>query len=153
MSAPAAGITFRFGLTGRRWGDWGPVVLLVSGREDEPASFARLIEPLLAAGRQVIALDDPTVGAPVGAPSGATDEADRVSEFAAAITEAAVEMRELESVVGHGRGAAAAAQALTQGLSAQRAVLLGSTGEVGAEDILESLLDPELERKPLRRAA
>lgn len=46
-----------------------------------------------------------------GQASGATDEAERVSEFAAAINEAAVEMRELESVVGHGRGAAAAAQA------------------------------------------
>lgn len=145
MSAPAAGITFRFGLTGRRWGDWGPVVLLVNGRDDEPASFARLIEPLLAAGRQVIALDDPT--------QEPFDEPLRVAEFAAAITEAAVEMRELESVVGHGRGAAAAAQALTQGLSAERAVLLGSTGEVDADDILESPLDPEPEREPLRRAA
>ena len=144
MSAAAAGITFRFGLTGRRWGDWGPVVLLLHGRDDEPASFARLIEPLLAAGRQVIALDDPT--------SGETgDELLRVAEFAAAIGEAAVEMRELESVVGHGRGAAAAAQALTQGLSAERAVLLGSTGKVDADDVLESLLDPE--REPLRRAA
>ena len=43
MNASAAGITFRFGLTGRRWGDWGPVVLLVHGRDDEPSSFARLI--------------------------------------------------------------------------------------------------------------
>ena len=146
MSTPAAGVTFRFGLTGRRWGDWGPVVLLLHGRDDEPASFASLIEPLLAAGRQVIALDDPT--------SGETgDESLRVAEFAAAIGEAAVEMRELESVVGHGRGAAAAAQALTQGLGAERAVLLGSTGEVGAGDILESLMDPEVERAPLRRAA
>jgi pimeloyl-ACP methyl ester carboxylesterase len=142
----AAGITFRFGLTGRRWGDWGPVVLLLHGRDEEPASFARLIEPLLAAGRQIIALDDPTSD-DIG------DETLRVAEFAAAITEAAVETRELESVVGHGRGAAAAAQALTQGLSAERAVLLGSTGEVDANDILESLLDPELERAPLRRAA
>jgi len=146
VSAAAAGITFRFGLTGRRWGDWGPVVLLLHGRDDEPASFAGLIEPLLAAGRQVIALDDPTAAAHSGA---TVDEAGRVSEFAAAITEAAVEMRELESVVGHGRGAAAAAQALTQGLSAERAVLLGSTGEVEPDDILESLL----EREPLRRAA
>jgi pimeloyl-ACP methyl ester carboxylesterase len=146
VNVPAAGITFRFGLTGRRWGDWGPVVLLLNGRDDEPASFARLIEPLLAAGRQVIALDDPTSD-DIG------DEPLRVAEFAAAIGEAAVEMRELESVVGHGRGAAAAAQALTQGLSAERAVLLGSTGEVDADDILDSLLDPQPEQEPLRRAA
>jgi len=146
VNAPARGITFRFGLTGRRWGDWGPIVLLLHGREDEPRSFGALIEPLLAAGRQVIALDDPTVGAPSGA---TPDEAGRVSEFAAAIGEAAVEMPDLESVVGHGRGAAAAAQALDQGLGAERVVLLGSTGEVGAERILDSLLD----REPLRRAA
>ena len=142
MSAPAAArVTFRFGLTGRRWGDWGPVVLLLHGHDDEPGSFGALIEPLLAAGRQVVALDDPT--------QESLDEAARVSEYAAAIAEAAVELRELEAVVGHGRGAAAAAQALGQGLGAERAVLIGSTEAVGAEDILDSLL----EREPLRRAA
>jgi len=141
VSAPALGITFRFGLTGRRWGDWGPIVLLLHGRDDEPASFGALVAPLLAAGRQVIVLDDPS--------QEPFDETSRVSEFAAAIGEAAVEIRELESVVGHGRGAAAAAQALDQGLDAQRAVLIGSTDAVGAEEILDSLL----ERAPLRRAA
>ena len=142
MSAPAATpVTFRFGLTGRRWGDWGPVVLLLHGHDDEPASFAALIEPLLAAGRQVVALDDPT--------QEPFDEAARVSEYAAAVFEAAVELRELEAVVGHGRGAAAAAQALGQGLGADRAVLIGSTETVGAEEILGSLL----QREPLRRAA
>ena len=146
MSAPTATpVTFRFGLTGRRWGDWGPVVLLLHGRDDEPANFGALIAPLLAAGRQVVALDDPTQeqSANVG------DETARVSEYAAAVLEAAVELRELEAVVGHGRGAAAAAQALGQGLGAERAVLIGSTEAVSAEDILDSLL----EREPLRRAA
>ena len=142
MNAPAAApVTFRFGLTGRRWGDWGPIVLLLHGHDDEPATFGALIEPLLAAGRQVVALDDPT--------QEPFDEAARVSEYAAAVGEAAVELRELEAVVAHGRGAAAAAQALGQGLDAERAVLIGSTDTVGAEDILDSLL----EREPLRRAA
>ena len=142
MSAPAAArVTFRFGLTGRRWGEWGPVVLLLHGNGDEPASFGALIEPLLAAGRQVVALDDPT--------QEPFDEAARVSEYAAAVGEAAVELRELESVVGHGRGAAAAAQARGQGLDAERVVLIGTTDTVGAGEILDSLLD----REPLRRAA
>lgn len=142
MSAPAAvRVTFRFGLTGRRWGEPGRIALLLHGRDDEPTSFSALVKPLLAAGRQVIALDDPTAEP--------LNEAERVGEFAAAILEAAVELRELEFVVGHGRGAAAAAQAFSQGLGAQRAVLLGSTEPVGADDILDSLL----EREPLRRAA
>jgi hypothetical protein len=42
MSTPIR-ITFHFGLTGRRWGGEGPVVLLVHGRDDEPRGLAQLI--------------------------------------------------------------------------------------------------------------
>ena len=107
-------VTFRFGLTGRRWGNHGPVVLLLDDRGAAPR-FAELIEPLLAAGRQVIALDDPTE-ASAARPA-------RIAEFAAAIEEAAAELRGLDTVVGHGLGSAAAARALEQGLHVEHALL------------------------------
>ena len=135
-----APIAFRFGLTGRRWGDEGPVVLLVHGRDAAPRGFADLVAGLVAAGRHVIALDDPTE-------SGAAEPA-RVTELAAAIVEAAVELRALESIVAHGRGAAAAAQALAQGLDAERAVLLARDLNCGAE-----VLDQLVERSKLPLAA
>jgi alpha-beta hydrolase superfamily lysophospholipase len=112
---PAAGarpIAFRFGLTGRRWGEAGPAVLLLHTGDTLPSALAQLIEPLLASGHQVIALDDPT--------DAASDPAARVSEYASAAQEAAIELRSLEAVAGHGLGAAAAAQALANGLPAVR---------------------------------
>jgi alpha-beta hydrolase superfamily lysophospholipase len=133
-------VAFRFGLTGRRWGDSGPVVLLVHGRDDVPALFAQLITPLVAAGRQVVALDDPTSPAP--------DDI-RVAEFAAAIAEAAVELRGLHALAAHGLGAAAAAQALVQGLAVDRVVLLGSGTQLAPADIVDSLTG----RETLRLAA
>ena len=108
-------VTFRFGLTGRRWGLIGPVVLLLQAQE-APARFDHLIEPLVASGRQVVALDDPTQ------PSAA--RAARVSEFAAAINEAANEIDGLEAVFSEGLGSAAAAQALEHGLFVDHAVLM-----------------------------
>jgi pimeloyl-ACP methyl ester carboxylesterase len=128
-------VAFRFGLTGRRWGDPGPVVLLLHARGPTPWALAQLITPLLEAGRQVIALDDPTDLA-------ADDEA-RVAEYAAAAMETSVELRDLESVVGYGMGAAAAAAALAQGLPAERSVLLATGAEADTDGILESLLDRE----------
>ncbi len=50
-------VAFRFGLTGRRWGESGPAVLMLHAAGGMPWILAQLIEPLVAAGRQVIALD------------------------------------------------------------------------------------------------
>ena len=97
-------ISFRFGLTGRRWGEQGPIALLLHGRETAPEALAPLIEPLVAAGQQVIALDDPT--------DPAADQAARANGFAYAIAEAAVEIRWHELVIADALGAAAAAKAL-----------------------------------------
>jgi hypothetical protein len=126
-------VAFRFGLTGRRWGDPGPVVLMLHAGRGAPWLPAQLIGPLVAAGRQVIALDDPT--------DEGADEASRVAEYASAALEAAVELRDLESVVGHGLGAAAGAEALAQGLPAERSVLLGSDAVASRDAMLDSLLD------------
>lgn len=132
-------ITFRFGLSGRRWGDRGTVVMLVHAAEHAPDTFDQLIGPLVASGRRVILLEDPTAAAPGGA--------DRVAEFALAIGEAAVEIRELEAVVGHALGAAAVALALKQGLPAERAVLIAPEPPVNPAAGIPLLLAPENTRR------
>src|SRR5687767_627789 len=51
-------VTFRFGLTGRRWGAPGPAVLVVPGGGAEQArQFRYVIESLVGSGHQVFALD------------------------------------------------------------------------------------------------
>lgn len=116
-------VTFRFGLSGLRWGERGPAVLMMHGWEGRPTQFRYFIEPLLAAGRQVIALDGPAHGQSLG-------EEATLMEFAAAIAEAAVEIRELDTVIGHSLGAAAAAIAIDQGLPVDRAVLIAAPASI-----------------------
>src|ERR1051325_9513457 len=56
-------VTFRFGLSGLAWGQPGdPVVLMLHGWEGRPTQFAGFVTPLVAAGRQVIALEAPGHG-------------------------------------------------------------------------------------------
>ena len=141
MATVARPVAFRFGLTGRRWGDAGPVVLMLHAGASTPWMLGQLIGPLVAAGRQVIALDDPTDAGDI--------DAARVAEYASAALEAAVELRNLESVAGLGLGAAAAAQALTQGLGAERSVLLAADAVASRDELLDTLLD----REALRLAA
>ncbi|HSW12716.1 MAG TPA: alpha/beta fold hydrolase [Solimonas sp.] len=112
-------IHFRFGLSGLRWGRSGdPVVLMLHGWEGRASQFGRFVAPLLAARRQVIALDAPAHGDSPG------EEANPVV-FALALMEAAAEIRGLEAVVGHSMGAGALAYALSIGLQVERVVLLG----------------------------
>ncbi len=121
-------ITFRFGLSGLRWGrDGQPAVLLMHGRGGRPAQFAEFIAPLLDRGRQVIALEAPVYGKSV-------DEESAQMELAMAMLEAAVEIRELESVIGHSMGAVTTALALRHGLPADRAVLLAPASTITAGD-------------------
>ena len=119
----ATPITFRFGLTGLRWGEEGPAVLMMHGWEGPPTQFRHFIEPLLAAGRQVIALDAPEHHASVGSEAA-------LMEVAMSLLEAAVEIRSLDTVIGHSLGAAAVAIALAQGLPAERAVLIASPSRI-----------------------
>lgn len=115
--AAAVPVSFRYGLTGLRWGDSGPVVLMLHGWEGRATQFARFIPALLASGRQVIALDGPAHGrSPL--------KAANVVMFAHALLEAAQELPGLEAVVAHSMGAGATAYALSLGLRAERVVLL-----------------------------
>jgi pimeloyl-ACP methyl ester carboxylesterase len=117
--AEAEPITFRFGLAGLRWGDSGPIVLLVHGWEGRPTQFASLVAPLRAAGRRVIAIEAPAHGRSPGHES-------HVFAFTEALLEVGAELRDVEAVVGHSMGGSAALLALAQGLRAERAVVLGS---------------------------
>lgn len=126
--ADAERITFRFGLSGLRWGPRdAPVILMLHGWEGRPSQFRYLIEPLVAAGKQVIALDGPAHGLSPG------EEANPVV-FAHAALEAAAEIRNIEAVVGHSMGAAALGYALSLGLPAERAVLI--SGPSRLDDVL-----------------
>lgn len=117
--ATAEPITFRFGLSGLRWGDRGPVVLAMHGWSGRPTQFAAFVEPLLAAGRQVIALDAPAHGRSPGSEA-------HVFSFVEALLEAGAEIRGLESVVGHSMGGAAALYAAHLGLPVRRVVTIGA---------------------------
>lgn len=112
-------ITFRFGLAGLRWGHEGPTVLMMHGWQGRPTQFACFVEPLLAAGRRVIALEAPAHGRSPGR------EAHPVL-FTQALHEAASEIRNLESVIGHSMGGAAVLLAAHQGLPVERAAVIGS---------------------------
>lgn len=112
-------ITFRFGLSGLRWGDRGPITLLMHGWEGRPTQFAAFIAPLLAQGRQVIALDAPAHGRSPGR------EAHPLA-FAEALLEAASELREIDAAIGHSMGGSALLLAMERGLSVRKAVTIGA---------------------------
>jgi pimeloyl-ACP methyl ester carboxylesterase len=117
--ARARRVTFRFGLSGLHWGSSGPIVLMLHGWEGRPTQFAGFVEPLLAAGRQVIALDAPAHGRSPG------HEAHPVA-FTEALLEAASELKGVESVIGHSMGGAAALYARHLGLPVERIVTVAA---------------------------
>ncbi len=117
--ASAERVTFRFGLSALRWGTSGPVVLALHGWKGRPTQFARFAAPIVAAGRQLVALEAPGHGRSPG------DEVHAVA-FAQALTEAAAELRGLEAVIGHSMGGAATMIALADGLAVERAVVIGA---------------------------
>lgn len=123
--ATAEPVTFRFGLAGLRWGGAGPVVLMLHGWEGRPSQFAAFVPPLLAAGRQVISLAAP-------AHDGGPLRQANVLLFAQALLEAGSELRDIEAVLGHSMGGAAALLALRLGLSAPRVATLASPSALAA---------------------
>lgn len=122
--ARAEPVTFRFGLAGLRWGTQGPIVLAIHGWSGRPTQFAGFIEPLLAAGRQVIALDAPAHGRSPGREA-------HVHDFVEGLLEASAELRGIESVIGHSMGGAAALFAAQVGMPVQRVVTIGAPAALG----------------------
>ena len=131
-TATAEPITFRFGLAGLRWGTRGPVVLALHGWRGRPTQFARLAGPIVASGRQLIALEAPAHGRSPG-------EESNVVLFAQALHEAAADIRGLEAVIGHSMGGGAAMLALAEGLRVERAVVIGAPAALTR--VLESYAD------------
>src|SRR5688572_8124873 len=118
-TATAEPITFRFGLAGLRWGTSGPVVLALHGWRGRPTQFARFAAPIVASGRQLIAVEAPAHGRSPG-------EESNVVLFAQALHEAAAELRGLEALIGHSMGGGAAMLAVAEGLPVERAVVIGA---------------------------
>lgn len=107
------------GTTVMRWGESGPMLLLMHGMEGRPTQFHALIEASLARGYQIVA--------PWGAGHGesAMGEAHPVS-FARNVLATAEAYPDLYAAIGHSMGGAAIAAALECGLPAQRVALIGS---------------------------
>ena len=100
-----------------RWGT-GPRVVLLHGWGGRAGQLGAFVEPLVAAGYEVVALDAPGHGASEGRLTSMVDFADVLRLLAA-------ETGRLHGIVAHSLGAAAAAFALARGLRAERAVFVG----------------------------
>lgn len=111
-------------LQGLRWGPRGaPPVLLMHGWEGRATQWARFVGPLLAQGKQVVALDGPAHGRSPGRET-------HMLDFARAILAVGATMGPLDAAIGHSMGGSAIAVALAEGLRARRAALLASPASV-----------------------
>lgn len=125
-------VTFRSGLSGLRWGDGtGPVVLAIHGWEGRATHFRYLGEALQRAGHSLIALDGPAHGASPGHVAHPRLFADAMIDAAAEVT---TERGRVHAVIGHSMGAASVSYALSQGMEADRAVLIA--GPSGYEPVV-----------------
>ncbi len=115
----ARGASFTVEVGGRRVAGWawgeGPVILLAHGWGGHAGQMTALVEPAVAAGCRVVAIDLPAHGASEGRVSS-------LVHFAAALERAAALWQPVQAVVAHSFGAAASTLALSHGLAAQRAV-------------------------------
>jgi pimeloyl-ACP methyl ester carboxylesterase len=124
---PRRGRQFAVPVTGRGmvlaevWGE-GPITYLLHGWGGRRAQLASLVEPLVAAGQRVVALDAPGHG-----DSGAGRLGGRrttLVEFAAALTAVVKVTGPAHAVVAHSAGGGAAALAVLDGLPSGRLVLI-----------------------------
>lgn len=115
-------VTFRSGLSGLRWGDGrGSVVLAIHGWEGRATHYRYLGEALQRRGSSLLALDGPAHGASPGHVAHPRLFAEAMIDAAAEI---ATERGRVHAVIGHSMGAGAVSYALSQGLQADRAVLI-----------------------------
>lgn len=102
-------------------------VVLMHGWEGRGTQLSAFVEPLVAAGLRVVALDGPAHGASPGSQAS-------VLTFARGLRALGHQVGPLRGVVAHSMGAAAAALALADGLDADKAVLLASPSRL--DDVL-----------------
>jgi pimeloyl-ACP methyl ester carboxylesterase len=107
-----------------KWGnDGGPIVLLVHGWMGRGTQLGALVDPLVAKGYQVVALDGPAHGDSPG-------KRTNVRFFSDALMKVLSELGEVQSVVAHSFGAGATALALSRGAKAKSAVLVASPADL-----------------------
>jgi pimeloyl-ACP methyl ester carboxylesterase len=104
------------GLRAWAWGA-GPTVLLVHGWEGRGAQLGAFVQPLVAAGHTVVALDGPAHGESSG-------EETHPLAFAEALLAVGRHLGPLAGVVAHSFGASSTVIALSRGLDAARVVLV-----------------------------
>lgn len=116
--------------------EWGPSqgkpVILLHGWEGRGAQLGFFIDPLVAKGHRVIAVDGPAHGESPGDRTGPFD-------FANALLEIDREVGPLHAVVGHSMGGAASTIALSNGLRTDALVLLGAPSDLS--EVLDRFCD------------
>jgi pimeloyl-ACP methyl ester carboxylesterase len=118
-------------LAAHRWGD-GPVVLLVHGWEGRGTQLGRFVDPLVAAGFCVVAVDTPAHGDSSGT---RTD----LIETTEAVRKVARDLGLLTCVVAHSFGGVVTTLALERGLAAKGVVLIATPSSVA--DVLGRFAD------------
>jgi pimeloyl-ACP methyl ester carboxylesterase len=110
------------GLHATRWGD-GPIVLLVHGWEGRGAQLGALVDPLVAAGYRVVALDGPAHGDSPGRSTSAP-------EFVDAFRRTRETVGPFAAIVGHSFGGFNSRLAIAPGRDAGRLVTIGAPSSV-----------------------
>ncbi|MBP0578219.1 alpha/beta fold hydrolase [Labrys sp. LIt4] len=112
-------------IAGWRWGHGEPV-LLVHGWEATHVDMLAFVEPLLARGLGVIAVDLPAHGASEGVSA-------TIPQMAKAVTAVGQTCGRLHGVIGHSVGGPVLTVALAGGLDAGRVVLIASPANYGRQ--------------------
>jgi pimeloyl-ACP methyl ester carboxylesterase len=110
------------GLYATAWGA-GPTVLLVHGWEGRGAQLGAFVDPLVAAGYRVVALDGPAHGDSPGTSTTGP-------EFARALAATRDAVGPLAAIVGHSFGGFTSLLAIARGLATERLVTIGSPASV-----------------------
>ncbi len=106
-----------------RWGGEGPVVLFVHGWSGRGSQVAAFLQPLLAAGFQVLAVDAPGHGETPG-------DSTNLLECVAVLQALDREYGPLYGAITHSFGGMVLAYALNHGMQLERAVLIGAPSDV-----------------------
>jgi len=110
------------GLHATAWGA-GPSVLLVHGWEGRGAQLGAFVDPLIAAGYRVVALDGPAHGDSLGSTTTGP-------EFAQALVATRDAVGPLAAIVGHSFGGFTSLLAVSRGLPTARIVTIGTPASV-----------------------
>jgi pimeloyl-ACP methyl ester carboxylesterase len=113
-------------IAARRWGEVGPLVLLVHGWNGRGSQLGAFVAPLVATGHQVVAFDAPGHGLSDGSRSSLLEFA---NAFDAVLDAVRPFFQPLRGVVAHSMGGAAVTYALSRAQERGRAV-----SEPGAEE-------------------